>query len=129
MSLTYDRITDSVTKTLGQLAADPPGTKLSTFHFALNNTVVKDNRIPPFGMRFDDAQIRNIVPVPSNQYGNPGIGGVYNYWDDILLNVPPGADLRMRADPRAPVKSARLFRISRNTSSQFPAVLSSRPKL
>lgn len=91
LPLSYDRITGAVDYTLGQLAAQAPGTYHETFHFALNNYVAKDNRIPPYGFRFNDAKTRNALPVPSTQYGNPGQGGVYNYWDDFQLNPPANA--------------------------------------
>jgi len=87
----YDRVTGAVTTDLGQVAAQAPGTYHQTFHFVLNNKVVKDNRIPPWGMRYNDAVERNIVPVPSTQYGNPGSGGVYNHHDEVTLNPPNGA--------------------------------------
>jgi len=87
----YDRETGVVTTNLGQVAAQPAGSYHETFHFVLNNKVVKDNRIPPWGMRHDDAVERNIVPVPSTQYGNPGAGGTYNHFDDFALNPPTGA--------------------------------------
>jgi hypothetical protein len=79
--------------TLGDLAALPAGSYHETFHFVLNNYVPSDNRIPPYGMSYDEAQKRNALPVPADQYGNPGAGGVYNYWDEIDLNAlkPTGA--------------------------------------
>lgn len=91
LPLAYDRVTGAVTKTLGQLAAAPPGSHEETFHFVLNNYVAKDNRIPPFGMRYDDAQQRSILPVPASQYGAPGPGGSFDYFDRVLLDPPPGA--------------------------------------
>ena len=57
----------------------------------LNDTVVKDNRIPPFGMAYDEARLRNILPVPADQYGSPGAGGAFDYWDEFDLNPPQGA--------------------------------------
>jgi hypothetical protein len=36
-------------------------------------------------MLFDEAKKRNVLPVPENQYGDPGSGGFYNYWDQINL--------------------------------------------
>ncbi len=89
--LTYNRVTGAVEKTLGDVATQGPGTALETFHFVLNNTVIKDNRIPPYGMRYDDAAERSILPVPDSQYGDPGAGGVYNYWDEFTMNPPAGA--------------------------------------
>jgi hypothetical protein len=61
-----------------------------TFHFVLNNTVVKDNRIPPYEMSFDEARKRNALPVPADQYGNPGAGGTYDYFDVVNVTPPDG---------------------------------------
>jgi hypothetical protein len=91
LALSYDRYTGAVDRTLGQLAAQAPGTYYYTFHFVLNNKVASDNRIPPYGMAYDEAKVRNILPVPDTQYGNPGKGKVYNYWDEVSLNPPANA--------------------------------------
>ena len=91
LPLSYDRATGAVTKTLGQLAAQTTGSYHETFHFALNNSVVKDNRIPPYGMSYDESAKRNILPVPATQYGAPVAGGTFRYWDEVPLNPPPGA--------------------------------------
>ncbi|MDH5559201.1 MAG: hypothetical protein OEZ03_17780, partial [Alphaproteobacteria bacterium] len=97
LALNYDRNTGDTTFTLGELAADT-GTTHETFHFVLNNAVVKDNRIPPYGMNCEEARKRNALPVPSTQYGgvalNPGdtcTGVTYNYWDEAALNTPANA--------------------------------------
>ena len=89
-ALSYDHITGAVDCTVGQfLASDPEvpghcsGNYHNTFHFALNNYVSFDNRIPPYGMSYDEAQRRSALPVPADQYGNPGSGGTYQYWDEI----------------------------------------------
>ena len=89
--ISYDRITAAPTMTLGQLASLPPGSTHETFHFALNNVLLSDNRIPPYGMGYAVAQARNVLPVPPSQFGNPGPGGTYDYWDDVALSPPPGA--------------------------------------
>jgi hypothetical protein len=91
LALTYDRTTGDPDFTLGDLAALPVGSEYETFHFVLNNAVVKDNRIPPYGMRYNDARVRNALPVPADQYGGGTAGSVYNYWDEVALNVPPNA--------------------------------------
>jgi len=91
LALSYDRVTGAVAYTLGQLAAQATGTYHETFHFVLNNTVTKDNRIPPYGFSYNEARTRNALPVPATQYGNPAAGGTYNYWDEVALNPPPGA--------------------------------------
>jgi hypothetical protein len=91
LALSYDRNSDVVSFTLGELADQPSGTAHETFHFVLNNTVVKDNRIPPYGMSYDLAQIRNALPVPANQYGGGTSGGSYNYFDEVALSPPAGA--------------------------------------
>jgi hypothetical protein len=89
--LGYDRVTGAVNFTLGQLAAQASGTYHETFHFVLNNHVAKDNRIPTFGMVYEEARKRNALPVPAGQYGNPTGLGTFNYWDNITLNPPTGA--------------------------------------
>ena len=78
-------------RTLGQLAAQTPGTHHETFHFVLNITVAKDTRIPTYGMSYEEARKRNALPVPATQYGSPTGTGAYNYWDVVALNPPVGA--------------------------------------
>jgi len=90
LALSYNRYTGVVSLTLGQLAASQE-TAHETFHFVLNNTVVQDNRIPPYGMSYDLARIRNALPVPANQYGGGTAGSTYNYYDEVPLNPPAGA--------------------------------------
>ncbi len=91
MPIAYDRLTGAVESTLGDLAGEPPGTKYESFHFVLNNTVVSDNRIPTWGMRYDDAWERNALPVPADQYGSPGTGGTYEHFDAVPFAPPSGA--------------------------------------
>ncbi len=91
MVLGYDRYTGAPGPTMGQLAKGELGPYKVSFHFVLNNTLASDNRIPPYGMSYDACRKRNCLPVPSDQYGNPGTGGAYNYWDRITLNPPAGA--------------------------------------
>jgi hypothetical protein len=95
LPLEYDRVTGAVVHTLGQLAAAPAGTAWESFHFALNDTVVGDNRIPPYRMDFDEALKRNLLPVPQDQFGDPGPGESYEHWVDVPLEPPAGA---VRAD-------------------------------
>ena len=98
--LSYDRLNGSVVCTVADflLSDNEAGKKDAckgehhdTFHFVLNNYVSKDNRIPPYGMSFDEAQRRNALPVPADQYAGTS-GGTYNYWDEITLNPPASAD-------------------------------------
>lgn len=102
LPLTYDRASGAVTETLGQLAASTDGDAAETFHFVLNNTVVKDNRIPPYGMTYEEARKRNALPVPASQYGNPTGTGAYQYWDSLTL-IPPAnaayAEIRLLYQP------------------------------
>jgi hypothetical protein len=86
--LDYDRLTGTPGMTLGDLATAGTGTEHETFHFVLNNTVIKDNRIPPYGMNYEKARQRNALPVPADQYR---AGDVYNYWDDFTMTPPAGA--------------------------------------
>ena len=90
--LDYDRYTGVPGLTIDQLAQTEPGTAHETFHFVLNNTVIQDNRIPPYGMNYEEARKRNALPVPANQYGDPGPVGSYDHSDEITLNPPPGAE-------------------------------------
>jgi len=90
LPLRYDRYTGAVEETLGDLGAESPGSYEESFHFVLNNQVVSDNRIPTYGMSYDVARERNVLPVPLDQYGNPGSGGTYQHWDDFELNAPTG---------------------------------------
>jgi hypothetical protein len=91
MVLTYDRLTDQPEHTLGELRLSEPGEEFHTFHFVLNNVMYHDNRIPPYRMRYDDARTRNALPIPKDQYGNPGEGGVYDHWWEGDFDIPPGA--------------------------------------
>jgi hypothetical protein len=87
----YDRLTGDSTGTIGELAAGQYGAYAKSFHFVLNNYVADDNRIPPYGMSYDKALVRNALPVPETQFGNPGPGGIYEYWDTVPLNKPATA--------------------------------------
>jgi hypothetical protein len=91
LPLSYNRKTGQPDYALGELACSQPGTKHETFHFVLNNTVVKDNRIPPYGMRYDIARVRNALPVPADQYGAGGPGSTYNNWAAFVVSPPVGA--------------------------------------
>lgn len=91
LPLSFDRVTGAVDYTLGKLAAQAPGTYQETFHFVLNNLVAEDNRIPPYGMTYDEARKRNALPMPADQYGGAGPGSTYEYWDEFGLNPPMGA--------------------------------------
>jgi hypothetical protein len=91
LPLEYDRVSGAPVFALGDLAALPPGSTHESFRFVLNDVLVQDSRIPPFGMSHDVAVARNLVPVPATQYGNPGPGGSYDHWDTVALNPPPNA--------------------------------------
>jgi hypothetical protein len=91
LPLSFDRVLGTADFTLSDLAGQAPDTYHETFHFVLNNKVSKDNRIPTYGMSYEEARKRNALPVPADQYGNPGSTGVYNYWDEVTLNPPTGA--------------------------------------
>ncbi len=91
LPLHFDRVDGLVEYTLQDLADGLVGDYAETFHFVLNNKVAKDNRIPPYGMDYEQARQRNALPVPADQYGNPAPAGAYNYWDEVTLNPPAGA--------------------------------------
>ena len=89
--LSYNRITGTPDYHLGDLAAaSTPDTHHESFHFVLNNMVIKDNRIPPYGMNYETARLKNALPVPADQY-NGGPGRDYDYFDYLEFNVPMGA--------------------------------------
>jgi hypothetical protein len=92
-ALAYDRVTGAVTDTLGSLADQEPGSYVNTFHFALNNYISSDNRIPPYRMSHGEAQKRNALPVPENRYALTGTNGdaYYEHQDDVLLSPPANA--------------------------------------
>ncbi|MBK8178031.1 MAG: hypothetical protein IPK67_03870 [Planctomycetes bacterium] len=91
LPLAFDRVSGAVTQTLGGLAASAPGTVFPTLHFALNNEQISDNRIPPYGLSYDEARTYNALPVPPTQFGNPGPGGTYQHWADLPLAPPTRA--------------------------------------
>ena len=68
-------LTPELAAALGQAAGE-------TFHFARNNTTVKDNRIPP----------RGYTQAAWDQAGLRPVGAVYadgQYWDDTVYPLPP----------------------------------------
>lgn len=89
--VSYDRATGAVELTINDLAQQGDGAYHESFHFVLNNHIAKDNRIPPYGMEFEEARKRNALPVPADQYGGPKGSEPYDHWDEFSLNVPPGA--------------------------------------
>ena len=91
LPLTFDRVTGQVKYKLQDLANKDDDDYLETFHFVLNNYVAKDNRIPPYGMKYSEAAKRNALPVPYCQFGCPSGSGSYQYYDNVSLNPPDGA--------------------------------------
>jgi hypothetical protein len=91
--LSYDRVTGLPDCTVGEFLAeaspDCSGPYHETFHFALNNYVADDNRIPPYQMSYTEARKRNALPVPENRYNRTG--DTYQHWDDVLLSPPANA--------------------------------------
>jgi len=68
-----------------QAVSDATGVPVGpSFHFALNNVVYKDNRIPPRG--FTNAAFAVVQAAP--------VGAEYadgQYWDDTMFHVPEGS--------------------------------------
>lgn len=91
LPLSFDPVTGAVKYTLGKLADGNTDTYQKTFHFILNNKVVFDNRIPPYGFKYSEAKKRNALPVGATQYGSPSDGGEYDYRDKVTLAPPSGA--------------------------------------
>lgn len=78
-------ILPGVTGTVASSAGLPPG---PTFHFALNNTVFKDNRIPPRGYNYAAFAAAGAAPV-SNGLADPGRYAAGQYWDETVYILPP----------------------------------------
>lgn len=89
--LAYDHRNGSTTVTLGDIANGTHGPAAETFHFALNNVFLSDDRIPAWGTTYDEARRRNVLPVPETLYGDPGPGGTYQHWAHVDLDPPIGA--------------------------------------
>jgi len=90
LALTYDRETGEPDFWLRDLTSPGDVLKHESFHFVLNNIVKTDNRIPPYGMDYETARLRNALPVPADQYLDES-GQTYNYFDTFALNPPEGA--------------------------------------
>ena len=76
----YERL-DGLDASMAALTGLPVGT---SFHFALNNTIVKDNRIPPRG--FTNAAFEaGQAQVVGASYADG------QYWDDTSFAIPAGA--------------------------------------
>jgi len=71
-----------LTPELAALTGQDPG---MTFHFALNNTTIKDNRIPPRGYTVEAFDRPGLRPV-----GTTYADG--QYWDDTEYAVPPATE-------------------------------------
>lgn len=68
-------------ETTAPLVGEPVG---PSFHFALNNAVFKDNRIPP----------RGFTNAAYADFGGAHVGYSYpdgQYWDDTFYGIPQGA--------------------------------------
>ncbi len=71
----------AIDETVSGITGLPQG---KSFHFVLNSTVAKDNRIPPRG--FTNAAFANFGGAPVNYAYPDG-----QYWDDTEYAVPDGA--------------------------------------
>jgi len=71
-----------LTNNLAALLNMSPG---ESFHFVLNNTVIKDNRIPPRGFTAQALTTRGLEPVGAAY--TPG-----QYWDDTIYPVPANTE-------------------------------------
>jgi MYXO-CTERM domain-containing protein len=70
----------------GVAAEDYP----QAFHFATNQIVWKDNRIPPAGFDTTAANYAEMAPVPASSY--PPVAGKLPNWDDTPYGIRVPAD-------------------------------------
>ncbi|MCC7291356.1 MAG: hypothetical protein IT449_04740 [Phycisphaerales bacterium] len=69
---------------IDQAVADLTGLPVGeSFHFALNNVIYKDSRIPPRG--FDNAAFKRVQAAPVAKGYSDG-----QYWDDTVFALPVG---------------------------------------
>jgi hypothetical protein len=71
-----------VDKAVSKLTGVPVG---ESFHLVLNNTRLKDNRIPPRG--FNNANFESVSAEPINYSYEDG-----DYWDDTMYTIPAGTE-------------------------------------
>ncbi len=76
-----------ITPELAEVLKLPPG---ESFHFVLNNTVIKDNRIPPAGVTQAEYDRPGLRPVGAD-YLDP-LSGSLKHSDDSSYLLPPSAD-------------------------------------
>jgi uncharacterized repeat protein (TIGR01451 family) len=77
-----------LTPELAALTGLPAG---ESFHFVLNNTIIKDNRIPPRGYTQAAFSAVGLRPEP-----NPAMYANGQYWDDTTYTLP-GSTARVTA--------------------------------
>ena len=71
----------AIDQTVSDITGVPVG---KSFHFVLNSTVAKDNRIPPRG--FINSEFTNFGGSPVDYSYDDG-----QYWDDTLYSIPDNA--------------------------------------
>ena len=90
--LTYDpelkvyEAKQGLTPELAEVLNLPPG---ESFHFVLNNTVIKDNRIPPQGVTQVEYDRPGLRPVGADYLD--GLTGNLKNWDETTYILPPSA--------------------------------------
>ncbi len=60
-----------------------------SFHFALNNQVVNDNRIPPKGYDFETFHAAGAAPYTDGN-PDPGMYAEGQFWDTTVYQLPDG---------------------------------------
>ena len=73
----------SAVQSASGLTNDNDGTRDFSFHFALNNVVTKDNRIPPRGYSLSNFKMIQSPPVPHNLYTTAG-GQDVSYFESSI---------------------------------------------
>jgi hypothetical protein len=79
-------INPGITENLAAIVGQPAG---ESFHFVLNNVIVKDNRIPPRGYEFDAYQAAQAAPMTDSAADATRYADG-QYWDEVVYALPEG---------------------------------------
>jgi hypothetical protein len=77
-------IKPGITENLAAIVDQPAG---ESFHFVLNNVIIKDNRIPPRGYEFAAYEAAQAAPM-TNSAPDATRYADGQYWDEVVYTLP-----------------------------------------